>query len=67
MDGAPFIGWSSRSDGYLVATGFDAWGISNGTVAAMIIADLATGKENRLARDLRRHPGEADRRRGASS
>ena len=47
MDGAPFIGWSSSSDGYLVATGFDAWGISNGTVAAMIIADLATGKENR--------------------
>jgi glycine/D-amino acid oxidase-like deaminating enzyme/nitrite reductase/ring-hydroxylating ferredoxin subunit len=46
MDGAPFIGWSSRSDGYLVATGFDAWGISNGTAAAMIIADLATGKEN---------------------
>lgn len=47
MDGAPFIGWSSKSDGYLVATGFDAWGISNGTVAARIIADLATGKENR--------------------
>ncbi|HSH82178.1 MAG TPA: FAD-dependent oxidoreductase [Herpetosiphonaceae bacterium] len=47
MDSAPFIGWSSKSDGYLVATGFDAWGISNGTVAAMIIADLATGRENR--------------------
>jgi glycine/D-amino acid oxidase-like deaminating enzyme/nitrite reductase/ring-hydroxylating ferredoxin subunit len=47
VDGAPFIGWSSRSDGYLVATGFDAWGISNGTVAAEIIADLASGKENR--------------------
>ena len=47
MDGAPFIGWSSRSNGYLVATGFNAWGISNGTVAGEIIADLATGKENR--------------------
>jgi glycine/D-amino acid oxidase-like deaminating enzyme/nitrite reductase/ring-hydroxylating ferredoxin subunit len=47
MDGAPFIGWSSRSGGYLVATGFNAWGISNGTVAAEIIADLATGVENR--------------------
>jgi glycine/D-amino acid oxidase-like deaminating enzyme/nitrite reductase/ring-hydroxylating ferredoxin subunit len=48
MDGAPFIGWSSSAtDGYLVATGFDAWGITNGTVAGMIIADLATGKENR--------------------
>ena len=48
MDSAPFIGWSSdMGTGYLVATGFDAWGISNGTAAAMIIADLATGKENR--------------------
>ncbi|MBV8686915.1 MAG: FAD-dependent oxidoreductase [Alphaproteobacteria bacterium] len=47
MDSAPFIGWSSHGgNGYLVATGFAAWGISNGTAAAMIIADLATGKEN---------------------
>jgi Rieske Fe-S protein len=49
MDGAPFIGWSnsSREEAYLVATGFDAWGISNGTVAAMIIADLVAGRDNR--------------------
>jgi Rieske Fe-S protein len=48
MDSAPFIGWSSSGkDPYLVATGFDAWGISNGTAAAEIIADLATGKDNR--------------------
>jgi glycine/D-amino acid oxidase-like deaminating enzyme/nitrite reductase/ring-hydroxylating ferredoxin subunit len=47
MDGAPFVGWSSRSHGYLVATGFNAWGISNGTAAAEIIADLATGRDNR--------------------
>jgi Rieske Fe-S protein len=47
MDNAPFIGWSSAiGEGYLVATGFDAWGITNGTVAGMILADLATGKEN---------------------
>jgi glycine/D-amino acid oxidase-like deaminating enzyme/nitrite reductase/ring-hydroxylating ferredoxin subunit len=48
MDSAPFIGWSSSvvGEGYLVATGFDAWGISNGTAAAMILADLAAGKEN---------------------
>ena len=47
MDSAPFIGWSSSlGDGYLVATGFAAWGISKGTAAAMILADLATGKEN---------------------
>jgi glycine/D-amino acid oxidase-like deaminating enzyme/nitrite reductase/ring-hydroxylating ferredoxin subunit len=47
MDSAPYIGWSSATGpGYLVATGFAAWGISNGTAAAMIIADLAEGKEN---------------------
>jgi glycine/D-amino acid oxidase-like deaminating enzyme/nitrite reductase/ring-hydroxylating ferredoxin subunit len=47
MDSGPFVGWSSSlGDGYLVATGFGAWGISNGTAAAMIIADLATGQEN---------------------
>ncbi len=47
MDGAPFVGWSSSvGEGYLVATGFAAWGISNGTAAAMIIADLATGRDN---------------------
>ncbi|HEY1604761.1 MAG TPA: FAD-dependent oxidoreductase [Allosphingosinicella sp.] len=49
MDGAPFIGWSSSRDGYLVATGFDAWGITNGTAAAMIIADLLAGRDNRWA------------------
>jgi glycine/D-amino acid oxidase-like deaminating enzyme/nitrite reductase/ring-hydroxylating ferredoxin subunit len=47
MDQAPYIGWSSKGDGYLVATGFAAWGISNGTVAGMIIADLVAGRENR--------------------
>jgi glycine/D-amino acid oxidase-like deaminating enzyme/nitrite reductase/ring-hydroxylating ferredoxin subunit len=48
MDNAPFIGWSSSlRDGYLVATGFRAWGISNGTAAGMILADLAVGQKSR--------------------
>jgi len=48
MDGAPFIGWSSsdEEDAYLVATGFGAWGFTNGTAAGMIIADLAAGQEH---------------------
>jgi glycine/D-amino acid oxidase-like deaminating enzyme/nitrite reductase/ring-hydroxylating ferredoxin subunit len=47
MDSAPFIGWSAAPGrGYLVATGFDAWGITTGTAAAMILADLATEGEN---------------------
>src|SRR3546814_7134158 len=41
--------WSSDvcSSDLLVATGFAAWGISNGTAAAMILTDLVTGKDNR--------------------
>ena len=47
VDHAPFIGWSSSSDdAYLVATGFNAWGISNGTAAAILIADLIEGRDN---------------------
>ena len=47
MDHAPFVGWSSSgSSAYLVATGFNAWGITNGTAAAMMIADLVTDREN---------------------
>lgn len=49
MDGAPFIGWSSSGGagkGYLVATGFNAWGISNGTAAGLILTDLVTGRDN---------------------
>ncbi|QDT17606.1 FAD-dependent oxidoreductase [Alienimonas californiensis] len=47
IDNAPFIGWSSSiGEGYLVATGFNAWGISNGTAAGMILADLVEGREN---------------------
>jgi glycine/D-amino acid oxidase-like deaminating enzyme/nitrite reductase/ring-hydroxylating ferredoxin subunit len=47
MDSSPYVGWSSsRGEGYLVATGFAGWGISNGTAAAMIIVDLAAGRES---------------------
>ena len=57
IDNAPFIGWSSSiSDGYLIATGFNAWGITNGTAAAMVLADLVEGRENPWAKlfDARR-------------
>jgi glycine/D-amino acid oxidase-like deaminating enzyme/nitrite reductase/ring-hydroxylating ferredoxin subunit len=47
MDQMPFVGWSSSSgERYLVATGFGAWGITNGGAAGMILADLATGDHN---------------------
>lgn len=44
-DGLPFIGMTSQEDIY-VATGFGFWGMTNGTAAAMLIADLINGKEN---------------------
>ena len=35
IDHAPFVGWSSRGPGAcLVATGYNAWGITNGAAAA---------------------------------
>ena len=48
MDSAPFIGWSSddRDDAYLVATGFAAWGFTNGAAAGILIADLVEGRDN---------------------
>lgn len=46
MDSAPFIGWStSIGRDYLIATGFDSWGITNGTAAGMILAQLAEDKD----------------------
>ncbi len=48
MDDAPFIGWSShdRDDAYLVATGFAAWGFTNGAAAGTLLADLVQGVDN---------------------
>lgn len=47
IDHVPFIGWSSAvRPGYLVAAGFNAWGITNGTAAGMLIADLVAGRDN---------------------
>lgn len=47
LDHVPYVGCSSSfGDAYLVATGFNAWGITNGTAAAMLIADLIEGRDN---------------------
>ena len=47
MDGMPFVGRASSSADHLyVATGFNAWGITNGTAAGMIICDLISGRDN---------------------
>jgi glycine/D-amino acid oxidase-like deaminating enzyme/nitrite reductase/ring-hydroxylating ferredoxin subunit len=47
MDGLPFIGpIASGKPNLQVAVGFDAWGITQGTAAAEIIADLILGRVN---------------------
>jgi glycine/D-amino acid oxidase-like deaminating enzyme/nitrite reductase/ring-hydroxylating ferredoxin subunit len=47
MDHAPFVGWSSSGNHpCLVATGFNAWGITTGTAAAMMLADIITDRDN---------------------
>ena len=47
MDGMPFVGRASSSTDHLyVATGFNAWGITNGTAAGMILCDLISGRDN---------------------
>ena len=45
-DGLPYVGRSPLTDRTLVATGFRKWGLSNGTAAARIIADLIAGNPN---------------------
>jgi len=47
VDSVPYIGrLTSDNDRIFVATGFGKWGMTNSTAAAMIITDMALGKEN---------------------
>jgi glycine/D-amino acid oxidase-like deaminating enzyme/nitrite reductase/ring-hydroxylating ferredoxin subunit len=45
-DHLPYVGRTPGSERILVATGMNKWGLSNGTVAAGILRDLATGRDN---------------------
>lgn len=50
VDGLPYIGWSGAAGkSLLVATGFNAWGLSSGAAAALILADLCEGRDNAWA------------------
>lgn len=49
-DGLPYIGQiSKRSERAYVATGFDGWGMTTGTVAGRLLADLVLGRPNAWA------------------
>jgi len=47
LDGVPYIGnLTSKTPNIFVATGFGKWGMTNGTLAAMIIKDLIVKGDN---------------------
>jgi glycine/D-amino acid oxidase-like deaminating enzyme/nitrite reductase/ring-hydroxylating ferredoxin subunit len=62
-DQVPYVGrLQRRSEHILVATGFNKWGMTNGTAAAMILSDAILGRENPWAelfdsKRLVRRPG----------
>jgi glycine/D-amino acid oxidase-like deaminating enzyme/nitrite reductase/ring-hydroxylating ferredoxin subunit len=50
MDQVPYIGKLRRgSDHLFVATGFQKWGMTNGTIAGVVISDQILGRENAWA------------------
>lgn len=50
FDGLPYVGTiGSGSEHVYVATAFAAWGMTNGTAAAMLLSNLIAGKENEWA------------------
>lgn len=46
FDHLPYIGKVDQENIYM-ATGFNTWGMTNGTIAGMLLADLVTGKNNK--------------------
>ncbi|WP_415856414.1 FAD-dependent oxidoreductase [Sinomonas sp. G460-2] len=51
LDGLPYVGLVSPLAKHVhVVTGLRKWGLSNGTAAALILADTLSGRENRWAR-----------------
>lgn len=46
FDRLPYIGKSPGSENVYLATGFGGWGMTNGTLSAIIISDYILGKEN---------------------
>jgi glycine/D-amino acid oxidase-like deaminating enzyme/nitrite reductase/ring-hydroxylating ferredoxin subunit len=65
VDGLPYIGKLTRRGEHIyVATGFAKWGLTKGTLAAMLITDLIVGRKNPWAKlyDAKRLTPTASRR-----
>ena len=57
LDGLPLVGRATpRSERLLLATGFAKWGMTNGTAAAELLADLVQGRANASAASLQPVP-----------
>jgi Rieske Fe-S protein len=51
VDGLPYVGkLLPTSSRIWTGTGYRKWGLTNGTVAGLLLADLVQGRENRFAR-----------------
>ena len=47
LDGVPYIGqFSDQTPNWYIATGFHKWGMTTSMVAANLLSDMITGKEN---------------------
>jgi hypothetical protein len=46
FDGVPFVGRQPRHERLYVATGFSKWGMTNGSAAALMLADAIDGRGN---------------------
>ncbi|MDT8386208.1 MAG: FAD-dependent oxidoreductase [Thiogranum sp.] len=53
MDGMPFVGRMPATEQVFLATGFSAWGLSGGTAAANLLADILLNQRNPLSRHWR--------------
>ena len=54
LDGLPYVGsYSPNMPDVYVATGFNAWGMTNSMVAAQVLADQICGRKNSLTDILR--------------
>lgn len=54
LDGLPYVGrYCPNTPNVYVATGFNAWGMTNSMVAANLITDMICGKQNPLEQVLR--------------
>jgi glycine/D-amino acid oxidase-like deaminating enzyme/nitrite reductase/ring-hydroxylating ferredoxin subunit len=49
-DRVPYVGPSHKSQRLYIATGFNGWGISNGTAAGLLISDQIQGRSNPWAK-----------------